>query len=374
MEIFRMKDENKQQKIAVVDDNMTNLAICRSALKAHYEIYTLSSAENLFAFLERFLPDLILLDIEMPEMDGYEAIRKLKGDSRFLDIPVIFLTSKNDEGSELEGLSLGAIDYVSKPFSVPLLLKRIENHLTIRQQGKLLASFNDRLLGLVDEKTSRLVNLQNAITDVMAELVEFRDHNTGGHIWRTQQYLQCLIDKMLETGLYGQEVLSWDMERLIPSAKLHDIGKIGISDAILNKPGKLTPEEFEIMKTHAKLGMEIIDRIEQDTQECFLSYARLFAGYHHEKWDGSGYPHGLGGEDIPLQGRLMAIADVYDALISARPYKAPMPIDVANKIILDGRGTHFDPKLIDIFACISDKFSSIAQELRRKQGTGDRRQ
>jgi putative two-component system response regulator len=364
-----MKDENERHRIAVVDDNVTTLAICRGALKARYEVYSLSSAREMFAFLERFLPDLILLDVEMPEMNGYEAIRKLKGDPRFFDIPVIFLTSKDDEDSELEGLTLGAIDYVSKPFSTPLLLKRIENHLTIRRQGKLLASFNDRLLHIVDEKTSKLAVLQNSITDVVAELMEFRDRNTGGHIWRTQQYLQCLIEKMLEAGIYSQEVLSWDMERLIPSAKLHDIGKICISDAILNKPGKLTPEEFEIMKTHARLGMEIIDRVEQDTHESFLSYAKIFAGYHHEKWDGSGYPHGLGNEDIPLQGRLMAIADVYDALISARSYKEAMPVETANQIMLSGKGKHFDPMLINVFSSISDKFSAIAQENRRRQQT-----
>ncbi|MDR1647545.1 MAG: response regulator [Zoogloeaceae bacterium] len=360
-----MSEENRRQKIAVVDDNITNLSICRSVLKPYYDVHVLPSARELFAFLERFIPDLILLDIEMPEMNGYEAMRKLREDFRFSEISVIFLTSKRDEGSELEGLTLGAIDYIFKPFSAPLLLKRIENHLLIQRQGKLLATYNEQLVDMVNEKTTKLMALQNAITDVIAELVEFRDSNTGGHIWRTQQYLQCLIEKMQESGVYRQEVLAWDLEHLIPAAKLHDVGKISISDAILNKPGKLTPEEFAVMQTHASLGMEIIDRIEREAKDNSLEYARIFAGYHHEKWDGTGYPHGLGGERIPLLGRLMAIADVYDALISARPYKEPMPLEKAREIMQNGRGVHFDPLLIDVFSSISGDFEAIAQENRR---------
>ena len=185
---------------------------------------------------------------------------------------------------------------------------------------------------------------------------------TGGHIDRTQRYLDLLVNKMLKLGVYQEEVASWDLTFLIPSAQLHDVGKISISDAILNKPGKLTDEEFEIMKSHVTRGVEAIERIEEETQEhSFLHHAKCFAGYHHEKWDGTGYTCRLAGENIPLQGRLMAIADVYDALISTRPYKPPMPLEVARKIILEGKGTHFDPTLIDVFESVVDGFEEIAE-------------
>jgi putative two-component system response regulator len=359
------------QKIVVVDDNITNLTVARNILKDRYESYALPSAKLLFELLKNITPDLILLDIEMPEMNGLEAIKALKADPHLARIPVIFLTSRIDEGSELEGLSLGAIDYVAKPFSAPLLLKRIENHLLTSAQAKELEAYNKNLQEMVDKKTEHIIVMQGGILNVIAELVEFRDSKTGGHIERTQKYLKILVEKMLEKDVYHEEVSSWNLAFFIPSAQLHDVGKIAISDAILNKPGKLTPEEFEIMKTHAQLGVTVIERIEEDTQEhLFLHHAKCFAGYHHEKWDGLGYPHGLAGEEIPLQGRLMAIADVYDALISARSYKDPMPLDVAKSIILEGRGKHFDPALTDIFACVSADFEKVATESRSQKNGG----
>jgi putative two-component system response regulator len=366
-----MNPESQRQTVVIVDDNITNLKVARSILQDHYECYALPSAKLLFEFLKGAMPDLILMDIEMPEMNGYEAIRTLKSDPSLAKTPVIFLTSRIDEGSELEGLSLGAIDYIAKPFSAPLLLKRIENHLLTRSQAKELEAYNQNLQKMVDKKTEHIVTMQGGILNVIAELVEFRDSKTGGHIARTQKYLRILMEKMLEKGVYHAEVSSWNQTFLIPSAQLHDVGKIAISDAILNKPGKLTLEEFEIMKTHAQLGVDVIERIEEDTQEhLFLHHAKCFAGYHHEKWDGSGYPNGLAGEAIPLQGRLMAIADVYDALISARSYKEPMPLAVAKSIILEGRGKHFDPALIDVFSCVSDDFEAVATENRTQKVEG----
>ncbi|MCL1824662.1 MAG: response regulator [Betaproteobacteria bacterium] len=358
---------SSRQTIVIVDDNVTTLKIARNTLHGHYETYALPSGTVLFNLLEKITPDLILLDIEMPEISGYEAIRKLKADERLSEIPVIFVTSRYDEGSELEGLSLGAIDYITKPFSPALLLRRIKNHLLIAAQEKELKSFNSNLMQKVDQKAKQIIQMQFAILNVVAELVEFRDRKTGGHIARTQQYLDLLVKKMLKNGVYLEEISSWDLTFLIPSAQLHDVGKIAISDTILNKPGKLTPEEFEIMKTHATRGVDAIERIEHETHEdSFLYHAKRFAGYHHEKWDGSGYPHGLSGKDIPLQGRLMAIADVYDALISARPYKEEMPLDMARSIILDGNGKHFDPMLIDVFRDVADGFEEIATTSRNQ--------
>jgi putative two-component system response regulator len=349
----------------LVDDNAANLAMGKAMLKDIYEVYPCPSAKKLFDLLQHITPDLILLDILMPEMDGCEVIRLLKADARLADIPVIFLTSRSGEHSELEGLNLGAIDYVIKPFSAPLLLKRIENHLLIEAQKKELQNYNDNLQQMVQDKTAQVLELQNAVLSTVADMVECKDNRTGGHVVRTQMYIELLVNRMLEEKIYDDILLSWDLDLLIQSAQLHDVGKIAISDALLNKPGKLTPEEFEEMKKHVSIGVAAIDRIAKKTSErAFLRHARSMVGAHHEKWDGSGYPAGLRGDDIPLEGRLMAIADVYDALISLRPYKAPLTTQEAGEVMRAGRGSHFDPALIDVFCMVADDFASIAEHCR----------
>jgi putative two-component system response regulator len=308
---------------------------------------------------------MIILDIMMPGIDGYEVIRRLKANERLSSIPVIFLTSKNDEQSEIECLQLGAADYVHRPFSAPRLLRRIENHLLLISQRKELKKLNDNLQDMVCQKTNQVVNLQNAVLSTVAEMVEFRDNMTGRHVTRTQKYLQLMVDKLIEKKIYEDEIATWDLEFLIPAAQLHDVGKIAISDAILNKPGKLTPEEFEEMKRHVEVGVRAIERIAGKTEEhAFLRHARPIASAHHEKWDGSGYPAGLRGDEIPLEGRLMAIADVYDALVSTRPYKEPLPTKVAEKIIKEGSGTHFEPALVNVFVMVADHLAEIAESYR----------
>ncbi|MDR1246520.1 MAG: response regulator [Clostridiales Family XIII bacterium] len=356
-----------RSKIILVDDNMANLSVGKNMLKTFHEVYPVLSAEKLFECLERFIPDLILLDIEMPDMDGYETIRRLKDVEDFADIPVIFLTAKRDEGSELEGLNLGAVDYVSKPFSAPLLLKRLETQLLIASQKKALKRNNDDLQTTVLQKTKQVTGLQNAVLNIVAELVEFRDSVTGGHVFRTQKYLQFLIEQLVKENVYTKEVAGWDMDFVVSSAQLHDVGKIAISDTILNKPGKLTDEEFEKMKTHVLIGVDAIERIEATTAEHeFLHHAKIIAGTHHEKWDGSGYPFGLSGKSIPLEGRLMAVADVYDALISERPYKKAFTPAEAEDIIEAGRGVHFDPVLVDVFHPASGRFTEIVDRYREE--------
>ncbi len=354
--------ERNKPVIMVVDDNQVSLTIARNMLKAQYKVYALPSAAQLLELLETVTPALILLDIEMPGMSGFDVVNILKADSRHADIPVIFLTAMSEEMNELEGLSLGAVDYVTKPFSAAILRKRIENHLLIEEQKAALQKHADSLVGIVKKKTAQVSGLQNSIIKILAELVEFRDVFTGEHISRTQKYMELLINRMVEDGLHTEDVLSWgDMDAIISSTQLHDLGKIFISDAILNKPGRLTAEEFDIMKTHAAKGVEALRRLEKDEDVLFfLQHAEAIIGTHHEKWDGSGYPAGLKGEGIPLLGRLMAIADVYDALTSERPYKKPFTTEEAGKIIIEGAGKHFDPKLVGVFRKVAGEFAAIA--------------
>ena len=343
--------------IFVVDDSAVNLAKAKQALEGSYRVLTLLSAEKMFALIDKITPDLILLDIEMPEMDGFAALQKLKEAEKTRFIPVIFLTAFDDEAREAHGLELGAVDFVAKPFSTPVLLNRISHHLYI--EG--LVNSQTKLL---KQKTKQLEQLNTSIISIIAELVENRDKLTGGHIERSTRYLRILIDGMLERGVYAEELSGWDKEVAIASARLHDVGKITISDVILNKPGKLTDEEYEQMKTHAAAGEEIIDHMIKKTDgQIFLNHAKYFAGYHHEFWDGTGYPHKLKGTDIPLQGRIMAVVDVYDALVSERIYKQVLSHEEAVKIIMSEKGKHFDPKIADVFFEIQDKLKAEAKEL-----------
>jgi len=381
---------DNRKTVFVVDDDLTSLAVAKVALKERFNALTVNSGTQLLKILEKSIPDLILLDIDMPDTDGYETIKALKSNSRTADIPVIFLTAHSNSDSELRGITLGAVDYIIKPFSAPLLLKRIEMHLTVESQKHLLESqnqelkaqhheleqqkqelvnFNFKLQEMVDNKVKTILELQGALLRSMAELVESRDDITGGHIERTQSYLGALLDTMKKRGIYKDEIAKWDMNLVLMSAQLHDVGKIAVKDSILNKPGKLTPEEFEEVKKHTTFGGEVIDKIMESTSEhTFLTYAKTFAMTHHEKWDGTGYPKGLKGEEIPILGRLMAIADVYDALTSDRPYKRAFAHEEAVKIISEGRGSHFDPLLTDMFLEISDEFESIALTLKPTRG------
>jgi len=363
-----MKSDKKI--VIIVDDQITNLAIGVNALESHYGVITLDSGARLLKALERRIPDLILLDVDMPEMNGFETITKIKANKEYSQIPVIFLTAKSDSVSELEGLSLGAVDYITKPFSPPLLLKRIELHLLLEsqkrelmQQKQELVNFNENLQQMVEEKTKTVVELQSTILSTMADLVESRDSVTGNHIERTQSYLRILLNALWKSNTHIDEISTWDVELLLQSAQLHDIGKISIDDNILRKPGKLTDEEFDKIKEHTEIGQKIIEGIETKTSnQAFLEQAKILAFTHHEKWDGSGYPCALKGEDIPLQGRLMAIADVYDALISDRPYKRAMTHEQAVETIKKDSGTHFDPHLVELFLSVADEFDRVSKD------------
>jgi putative two-component system response regulator len=349
--------ESEKKLVILVDDNLANLKIGNNFLEEKYTVATAPSAAKMFNLLKNNTPAIILLDIDMPEMDGYEAIKILKSKPETKDIPVIFLTAKNESEDELEGLSLGAIDYITKPFNPALLLKRIEVHLLVEGQRKELQYFNENLQKMVEEKTQGIFDMQNALLKTMAELVEYRDDITGGHIERTQRGIKILLEEIEKSGVYREETKGWDVDLLLQSSQLHDVGKISISDNILKKPARLNNEEYNEMKKHADFGEQIIEKIETLTKEsAFLNYAKIFAASHHEKWNGSGYPRGLKGNEIPLLGRIMAIADVYDALTSVRPYKKAFSHEEAVRIITEGSGTQFDPELVDVFIHVAEQF------------------
>jgi len=336
--------------IFVVDDNDTNLSMAKNTLEDYYRVLTMPSAEKMFNLLEKITPNLILLDIEMPEMDGFEALLYLKSNALYADIPVIFLTGYSDDTIEARGFEMGVIDFITKPFSKLVLINRLKTHLNIDD--------------LIRERTARISRLQNGIITVLADVIEERDKETGGHNDRTSAYVKILIKAMEERGVYAEEIRGWNMEMVVSSARLHDTGKIHILDAILNKPGKLDHDEFEQMKSHTTAGARIIGRmIKQTEEEEFLNNAKLFAEYHHERWDGTGYPHGLKGTDIPLHGRIMAIVDVYDALVSKRPYKEPLTEDEAINIITENAGKQFDPEIVQVFLEIKDKFKLLREAL-----------
>ncbi|MCL1878923.1 MAG: response regulator [Defluviitaleaceae bacterium] len=343
-----------RKTIFVVDDNDTNLSKAEESLEDIYDVMTIPSGARLFAILKKIKPNLILLDIAMPEMDGFQVLEILKAEKDYKDIPVIFLTGLSDPDVESRGFDSGVVDFIAKPFSTPVLLNRVKLHIDINQ--------------LVREQTKKLeMNHQNMIS-ILAEVVEDRDSGTGGHITRTTEYVKVLLREMQEQGLYADEINGWDLEMVGISATLHDVGKIAVSDTILNKPGKLTDEEFDHIKNHASKGAAIIDRVIKRTavgdDDEFLLHARAFAVAHHERWDGSGYPYGLKELEIPIEGRIMAVADVYDALISERPYKPVFPHEKAVAIIMKDAGRHFDPKIAEIFNEIHETFRSVQMTIR----------
>lgn len=360
-----MEDAEKKPTILIVDDTPDNITLLCSLLSEKYKNKVATSGPKALKIAQSDpKPDLILLDIMMPGMDGYEVCRQLKADPATEDIPVIFLTAKSQEGDETKGFGLGAVDYITKPIVPPILEARVHTHLTLQDARKFLETQNEILEVQVEQRTRQLAALQDSIIIAMASLAETRDNETGHHIRRTQHYIKelalCLRKQAKYQDVFDDKLISI----LYKTAPLHDIGKVGVPDRILLKPGRLTPEEFDEMKRHTEYGRDTIIAAEKsmDAPESFLLIARDIAYGHHEKWDGSGYPQGLAGHAIPLPARLMAVADVYDALITKRIYKDAMPHEEAVKIIEAGSGTHFDPDVVEAFLEVKDQFSAIASQ------------
>jgi putative two-component system response regulator len=355
------------KKIIIVDDNPVNLMVGSNVLEDYYQVSTVPSGEKLFNLLESDRPDLILLDIDMPVMDGFEVIKRLKADSRTASIPVIFLTANNSLDDEAQGFSLGAVDFILKPYFPPLLRKRLELHCRAGSQAEIIRGYEARMKALVQENRAAVGDLQNRLLRTVIELVERRDEVSGGHVERTRKYVEVLLDVLIKNNVYHEVINSWEKEPFLQSTQLYDLGKISIQDAILRKPGKLADDEYNEMKKHTLNGVKIIEDIKANmavnsSETSVLDYAKQFAGFHHERWDGTGYPYGLKGYNIPLAGRPMAIADVYDALIEQRPYKKSYTHEKAMGIISQGKGSHFDPVLVDLFITVADKFQNISKE------------
>ena len=322
-----LPDDSKNDIVLIVDDTPQNIALISSFLIGLYRIKVATTGEKALQIAASDdQPDLILLDIMMPEMDGYEACIKLKSDPRTRDIPIIFLTAKAQVKDEQKGLELVAVDYITKPISPPIVLARIKTHLQLKRARDFLKDKNAFLEQEVDRRIKEILNIQDVAMMAIVSLAETRDRKTGKHIRRTQHYMKLLAMKLKEHPRFKNYLNDETISLLYKASPLHDIGKVGIPDCILLKPGKFTPEEFEIMKTHTVLGRDAIVSAEEllEMPAHFLKFIRKIAYTHHEKWDGTGYPEGISGDDIPISGRLMAVADVYDALISRRVYKLPL--------------------------------------------------
>ncbi|MGD9700635.1 HD domain-containing phosphohydrolase [Acinetobacter sp.] len=355
-------EETRKPTVLIVDDTPTNLTLLAGLLKDQYRIKVANSGKKAIELAAASPPDLILLDIMMPAMDGYEVCRRLQADEITRRVPVIFLTAKTSTEDEELGFSVGAVDFIHKPISPPIVIARVRTHLRIKAWQDFLQDKNLWLEKEITQRLSDINRLQDASIYVMVSLAEFRDECTGNHIRRTQEYVRILAKRLAELPRFASVLTDAKIELLAKSATLHDIGKITIPDHILLKPGKHTDEEFTVMKTHAQRGYDMLRQAGDLMGEhgAFLHHAMDIALYHHEKWDGSGYPNGLAGNMIPLEARLMAIADVYDALCSRRPYKAAIPHDDAVNIILQGNGTHFDPYLVDVFCAVAKDFINVA--------------
>jgi putative two-component system response regulator len=347
--------------VLIVDDTEANIDILVGALGDEYELAVAMDGASALEAVAHELPDLILLDIMMPGMDGYEVCKRLKADAKTVNIPIIFLTAMTDIDSKTRAFAIGAVDYVTKPFEIAEVKARVLTHLTLKLTRQELAMQNEILEEKVIERTLEISLTQETTIDAMACLAEFRDPDTGGHIKRTKNYVKRLAEELKNYPEYHDQVTDTWIDQLYRSAPLHDIGKVGVPDDVLFKPGKLSNEEYAVMKKHTVKGYESLHIASHRLgQSSFLKTALELTRSHQERWDGSGYPDGLAGEQIPLSARIMAIADVYDALISKRVYKPSYTHEQAVSIIGESGGSHFDPRLVEIFLAIHEDFRDIA--------------
>jgi putative two-component system response regulator len=359
-----IKTSDSRSTVLVVDDTEINIDILEAALAGRYNVITAMDGESALEIVEKTPPDIILLDVVMPGMSGYDVCIKLKENPETIDIPVIFLTAMTDIHDKARGFELGAVDYMVKPFAILEVQARLDVHLSLLNAKKELKEQNEMLEIKVRERTQELAVTQGVIIEAMASLAETRDSETADHVMRTRYYIEALSIKLRSHPKFKTFLSSVHSTDLGTAATLHDIGKVGVPDHILLKPARLTPEEYEEIKKHATYGHEILSKlVKRLPDNVFLKLADEIAWSHHEKWDGSGYPRNLKGDAIPIPGRLMAIADVYDAIVSPRVYKAAMSHDEALQFIMSESGRHFDPDVAKAFCELGATFQYIAHEL-----------
>jgi putative two-component system response regulator len=376
-----------QSTILIVDDEPANLAVLNKILNPEFRIMACKSGEHAMKnALRDPAPDLILLDVMMPEMDGYEVLRRLRQDDKTRDIPVIFVTALDGSVDEERGLKLGAVDYITKPVKPAIVFARVNAHLEIKHARDRLKNQNIWLEAEVTRRMSDNLLIQDASLCALAQLAETRDSDTGNHILRTQAYVEALANKLQGYPQYAAKLAEPALNRIVKASPLHDIGKVGIPDRILLKPDKLTDDEWAVMKSHTTIGGEtIVNAINRASKHsghtkgepqpealAFLEAARVIAVSHHEKWDGTGYPDGLAGENIPLSARLMALSDVFDALTTPRVYKKAWPMDRAVQTIMEEKGKHFDPDIAEAFYSLRGTFDDIRRRMADEQSAIER--
>lgn len=354
-------DNQPTARVLVVDDMPENAMILKSFLTPlGYEVEFASRGEDALAMVEKSPPDVILLDIVMPGMNGFEVCRRLKEDPKTQHIPVVIITGMADRETNVKAVKCGADDFLIKPFDRILLEARIKTSINTKMLHDRLLEYKNQLELKVAERTEQVVLTQQVTVFSLAKLAESRDNDTGDHLERMRSYARILAAEVVALDKHRGQHNGTYVDEIFKSTPLHDIGKVGIPDRILLKPGKLTPEEFDVMKKHTTIGGDTLEAADREAgRDSFLAMGRDIAYYHHEKWDGSGYPFGLAGENIPLCARIAALADVYDALSARRPYKEPFEHEKCRAIILEGRGTHFDPDVVDAFVTLEKKFLEI---------------
>lgn len=339
------------EKVLIIDDNGINLRTAKEALDDYYEVITVNSCKMALRYLEQHTPDIILLDIQMPEIDGFETMAAIRSLPQTEDTPIIFLTAQNNIDDEIRGLELGAVDYIHKPFQPQIMRMRIRTQLA-------LANYQDHLEDIIIQKTEQVARVETALVASLNDLLDIRDGITGSHVRRTAKYFEFLLNALDKAHTFPETITPDYKARLLRGAPLHDLGKVGISDNTLLKPSHLSPEEMEFMRQHSTFGGQALAHaVEIVGEDSFLNDARDMAYYHHEKWNGAGYPKGLSGEEIPLSARILAVADVYDALTSQRTYKNAFSHEKAVSILLDEDGISFDPRIMQVFREIEYQFA-----------------
>lgn len=345
--------------ILIVDDTIENLNVLAGMLKTEgYVVRPVPSGKLALLAAKLTKPDIILLDINMPIMDGYEVCTELKADPRLMDVPVIFISALSDLQDKSRAFAVGGVDYITKPFKLEEVHMRVKTHLK-------LYMLSSRLQSLVDEQVDELTKSHFSIIVALAKLAQSRDDSTGTHLDRIRLYCRILAHEMGKRPEYAESMTAEMVEVIAEASALHDIGKVGIPDSILLKPGKLTTEEFEVIKSHTLIGASTLKEVAiHDRNNAFIDIGIQIARSHHEHWDGTGYPDGLKGEEIPFAARIMAIVDVYDALISERYYKKAFPHEQCVQIINDGKGSHFDPAVIDVFNTVHQDLLKASESMR----------